>query len=61
MISIDLGDLFRVFTKGTGPARGAAPNAGWLKDCFELDRKGFMLTGLAVGSKQVGGDVGSAS
>lgn len=39
---------------------GAAPNTGWLKDCLELDSKGFVLTGRAVGSQQDGADVGSA-
>jgi thioredoxin reductase (NADPH) len=39
---------------------GAAPNTGWLKDCLELDPKGFVLTGRAAGSQQDAGDVGSA-
>jgi len=30
---------------------GAAPNTGWLADLVELDAKGFVLTGEAVGSK----------
>lgn len=28
---------------------GAAPNTGWLSDLVELDEKGFVLTGQAVG------------
>lgn len=39
---------------------GAAPNTGWLENCLELDPKGFVLTGRAVGSQQDGADVGSA-
>ena len=25
---------------------GATPNSGWLRDCVEVDRKGFVLTGM---------------
>jgi thioredoxin reductase (NADPH) len=29
---------------------GAAPNTDWLMDLVELDEKGFVLTGAAVGA-----------
>ncbi|MEO1197628.1 MAG: FAD-dependent oxidoreductase [Pseudomonadota bacterium] len=40
----------RVETRGLFIMVGAAPNTGWLRDCVELDDKGFVKTGADIGA-----------
>ncbi|MEM0900813.1 MAG: NAD(P)/FAD-dependent oxidoreductase, partial [Pseudomonadota bacterium] len=44
------GETWTIDTNGVFIMVGAAPNTKWLKDCVELDDKGFIKTGPEVGS-----------
>ena len=47
------GEDWYVRTRAVFVMVGAAPNTSWLSDLVELDEKGFVLTGDAVGASSV--------